>query len=876
MKIYPSIPASATAVPHVCPIAATGYPHSSHPFPTHQNRDSVPRPLYIFLIGGNEYPANARFCVLINSGCRNVMLSIQRLFNSHVLHIPDHFRRVFAFALFALPLCAAQSAPPDAFAQTVAPFVQKNCAVCHNEQAKMGGLVLTKYHDTAAFLHDREIWEKVATRVRAAEMPPKGMPRPAAADIAAVTNWIDAQFAELDRTTPPDPGHLTAHRLNRVEYNNTIRDLLAVKFKPAADFPADDSGYGFDNIGDALSVSPVLMEKYLAAAKKIATQAIPLSLVTPKPTRQRYSPERAANEPRPQLENSFDLPSEGDYDLRASAGGRHDPQRIQLLLDGKEIKTDDLIIEHDKPRGSELRLHLTPGEHTFQAILTYRDPTAEELKTIAKMGADEQAAIAKQIAKHPEDEKQIRLQHAPEPPTYVDALEVKGPFNSLAAPLPASYHRIFLCGHPIGQHTKQCARTNLEQLAGLAYRRPATSAEVDKLMKLVSLGEKDGLTLDQSMRLGVEAILVSPQFLYRLQHDPNPRDPAAVHPIGDYELASRLSYFLWSSMPDAALLQLAAENRLTQPDVLHAQVRRMLLDPKSAALIDNFAGQWLELRNLDSIHPDPVQFPEFDNQLRQAMYTETRTFFASVVQEDHSILDFIDAKYTFVNERLAKFYGIPGVEGNEFRRVELDGTERSGVLTQASVLAITSYPTRTSPVLRGKWIMENVLNTPPPPPPPGVGSLDEKGGPLSGTMRQQMERHRANPVCAGCHVRMDPLGFALENYDAIGHWRTEDAHQPIDSTGVLPNGRKFTGSAELKTILASNRNAFAECLTEKFMIYALGRGLEQYDRAATRKIVADLQANGYRFSTLINGIVDSAPFQLGRADRESKTGGSTE
>jgi hypothetical protein len=571
------------------------------------------------------------------------------------------------------------------------------------------------------------------------------------------------------------------------------------------------------------------------------------------------------NEQRPELEHAFDLPAEGDYDLRASVGGRQGSFLIRLLLDGKEIKTESVLIEKDKPRAYELRLRLPPGEHSLQAILTPRDPSPEEIKIAAAMKADEDASLAKQIAKHPEDEKQIRLQHSlGNVQTYLDALETKGPFNALPAPLPESYKRIFLCGHAIGQHNKQCVRGNLAQLAGLAFRRPATSAEVSKLTKLVALGEKDGLNFEQSMRLGVEAILVSPQFLYRLEHDPK-GDPRA-HPIGDYELASRLSYFLWSSMPDPQLLELAAGNRLTQPDVLHAQVRRMLLDPKAAALIDNFAGQWLELRNLDSIRPDPVLFPDFDNQLRQAMYTETRMFFASVVEEDRSILDFIDAKYTFLNERLAKFYGIPGVEGNRFRRVELDGTERSGVLTQASVLAITSYPTRTSPVLRGKWIMENVLNTPPPPPPPGVGSLDEKGGPLHGTMRQQMERHRANPVCASCHVRMDPLGFALENYDAIGHWRTEDASQPIDSSGVLPNGKKFTGSAELKNILAANRGAFAECLTEKMMIYALGRGLEVYDRAATRKIVTALAANDYRFSTLIEGIVDSAPFQLGRAD----------
>ena len=614
----------------------------------------------------------------------------------------------------------------------------------------------------------------------------------------------------------------------------------------------------------------MLLEKYLAAAKKIATQAIPTSLVAPKPTRLRHSPEHLGSELRPELDHTFDLPSEGDYDLRASVNGRQDSFRIRLLLDGKEIKTDNVVIENDKPRGYELRLHLPAGGHSFQAVLTHRDPTPEESQRAAKMAANEQSYVEKEIALHPENEKQIRLNHY-SPPTYLDSLEIKGPFNALPPPLPESYRRVFLCGHPIGRHTRQCVRADLANLADLAYRRPATSAEVSKLTKLFLLGEKNRLSVEQSMRLGVEAILVSPQFLYRLQRDPNPGNAAAVHPIGDYELASRLSYFLWSSMPDAQLLQLAAEQRLTQPAVLHAQVRRMLQDPKAEALIDNFAGQWLELRNLDSIHPDPVQFPDFDNQLRQAMYTETHMFFASVVHDDSSILDFIDGKYSFLNERLAKFYGVPGVEGNRFRRVSLDGAQRSGVLTQASVLAITSYPTRTSPVLRGKWVMENVLNTPPPPPPPGVGSLDEKGGPLSGTMRQQMEKHRANPVCAGCHVRMDPLGFALENYDAIGRWRTQDASQPIDSTGVLPNGRSFTGSAELKDILAANRNAFAECLTEKFMIYALGRGLERYDRAATRKIVAALAANNYRFSTLIDGIVDSAPFQLGRAD-----GGSTE
>lgn len=323
-------------------------------------------------------------------------------------------------------------------------------------------------------------------------------------------------------------------------------------------------------------------------------------------------------------------------------------------------------------------------------------------------------------------------------------------------------------------------------------------------------------------------------------------------------------------MPDEELLQKAGENHLHGAAELNAQVKRMLQNSKSDALIENFAGQWLELRNLDSIHPDPDEFPAFNAQLRRAMYTESEMFVQSIIREDRSIVDFLDGKYTFLNERLARFYGIPGVSGDQFRRVSLDGMERSGVLTQASVLTVTSYPTRTSPVLRGKWILENVLNAPPPPPPPGVGSIDAKGGPLAGTMRQQMEKHRANPMCASCHTRMDPLGFALENYNAVGQWRTHDAGQPIDASGVLPNGKAFTGSAELKTILAANRDTFAECLTEKLMIYALGRGLEGYDRRAVKQITTKLAANDYRFSALISGIVNSAPFQMGRGEGGSE------
>ncbi len=755
----------------------------------------------------------------------------------------------------------------QAFNQYVAAFIKQNCALCHNEQLKTGGLVLTKYHDTASMLQDRAVWERVVGRLRAGEMPPKGIPRPSAEQIASTTDWIEAQFTAFDKNSKPDPGHLTAHRLNRVEYNNTIRDLLAVHFKPAADFPADDSGYGFDNIGDVLSVSPVLMEKYLNAAKKIAAEAIPTPGVVPKPTRTRYSPEHGLREERLELEQTFDFPAEGDYDLRAAVSGRQDSFRIQLMLDGKEIQAGEVPIVKDKPRFCEVHLHVPYGSRVLRAVLTHRDPTSEEAALAQVLAAEEQAQIAKQIAKHPADEAQIRKQHAlGDVPTYVDALEIQGPFNALPPPLPDSFRRIFICGHAAGRHTPECIRLNLANLARLAYRRPATDEEVAALTRLVSSGRQNGLSFEQGMRLGLEAILVSPNFLYRIERDPSPSDPNAVHPVGEYELASRLSYFLWSSMPDKELLKLADGRTLSKPDVLHAEVKRMLADEKADALVDNFAGQWLELRNLDSVHPDPDEFPQFSETLRKAMYTETRMFVRSIIRENGSILDFLDGKYSYLNETLAKFYGIPGITGPQFRRVALGRTERSGVLTQASVLAVTSYPSRTSPVLRGKWILENVLNAPPPPPPPGVGSIDAKPGALSGTMRQQMEKHRADPVCAACHTRMDPLGFALENYNAIGQWRTHEGPFPIDASGVLPNGTKFNGPADLKKILASDRDAFAECLTEKLMIYALGRGLEAYDRPAVKKIVQQVAANGYRFSSLISGIVDSVPFEMGRAD----------
>ncbi len=733
-------------------------------------------------------------------------------------------------------------AADTSFEKGIEPFLKSHCVTCHNAKLKVGGLSLEDYRDAKSALKDREVWEKVVQKLRTGQMPPKGMPVPPAEQIASVTGWFEAQFARLDRNMKPDPGRVTARRLNRVEYNNTIRDLLGVDFKPAADFPADDSGYGFDNIGDVLSLSPVLMEKYLAAAEKIARKAI-VADPPPRPTRDRIDHLPAAGEENPaqNLTARYAFPVEGDYLVRGLVNGRHEALLITLWLDGKELKTFPVDTDDEAPRAGEMRLHISAGEHELKATLLHDDTRPD--------------------ASIPEEENAKDKKKKPGRDPFVDRFEINGPYNPHARPLTESHKRIFVCGHAPGQHRPECARLIVAALARRAYRHPVSDAEVGNLVRFVNLAQQNGDSFEQGVRVALEAILVSPHFLFRIENDPNPNNPALSHRIGDYDLASRLSYFLWSSMPDAELFRLAGENKLHKPEVMDAQVRRMLLDPKAVALVDNFAGQWLELRNLDSVKPDPDRFPNFDEDLRKAMRQETRLFFEAVIHEDRSILDFIDGKFTFLDERMAKYYGIPGVTGPEFRRVELKSTERSGILTQASILTVSSYPTRTSPVLRGKWILENFLNDPPPPPPPGVANLNESAIGATSSLRQQLEQHRANPACATCHRRMDPLGFGLENYDAVGHWRTQDGKFPIDAAGTLPGGKTFSTPAEMKEILKADRDAFARCLAEKMLTYALGRGVERYDRPAVNLICRRLAADDYRFSRLVLEIVKSLPFE---------------
>ncbi|MFN0165525.1 MAG: DUF1592 domain-containing protein [Bryobacteraceae bacterium] len=764
----------------------------------------------------------------------------------------------------ALPL-TAQVIKPEArdvahFRKSVDPFLATHCIQCHNEKVRSGEVDLAQYRDVQRAFSQRETWEHVLRKVRSGEMPPPGLPRPLASETHAITQWIEKLIERQDRAVKPDPGRVTARRLNRTEYNNTVRDLLGVDLQPAGDFPADDAGYGFDNIGDVLSLSPVLMEKYMAAAENITRAAI----YTPRPVRptmERYQTSRSRRigsdnasgkvlpySPRGTLEARHSFPYDGEYEIRLqSIDRRRDgaaPARFILTIDGKKAAEFGSEPGDYKNRLFDHRVTLSRGIHTLGA---YFPPEVVEWAT--KTDPPEEVKPGKKI---PEDRRRI----------FADFVEIRGPYR---VDPPPSHQRLFVCGLIKSEQNLDCARLIVGGLARRAFRRPVTPKEVDKLVSFAAMALKEGETFEHSIGYSVQAILVSPQFLFRIERDPNPNDAGVVHPIGDFELATRLSYFLWSSMPDESLCRAAAEGSLRKPAVLEVQIRRMLADPKSRALVENFAGQWLHLRNLENANPDPDRFPAFDDELRLSMLRETELFFEHLVRRDGSILDFLDAKYTFLNERLAVHYGVQGVAGDEFRRVDLEGDQRSGVLTQASILTVSSYPTRTSPVIRGKWILENILGTPPPPPPPNVPVLKEEEVGNSGSLRQQMEKHRSNPMCASCHAKMDAIGFGLENYDAIGRWRTQDGKFPVEAGGQI-GGQPFTRPAQLKALLRANPEEFARCLTEKMMTYALGRGVERYDRPAVQSILADLRAGGYRFSTLILGIVKSMPFQMRRGD----------
>ncbi len=747
----------------------------------------------------------------------------------------------------------AAAKKPD-FAVTVAPVVIKYCGKCHGGDEPEAGISFAKYTDDAAMLKDRKTWEHSFQMISDGNMPPADSPQPTADEKAKLLDYLEGALFRIDCTQVSDPGRVTIRRLNRVEYNNTIRDLLGVAIRPADDFPSDDVGYGFDNIGDVLSLPPLLMEKYLDAAEKIAAEAILVTDPT-KPTVREFTRNDLRRSKAAQSHGDdaimlvsvgdvtaeMDFPRAGEYLFRTKAaetpaGSEH--AKMEYRLDGKALRTFDVQARDASPQTCEFKFKTSKGKHKLD-VAFLNDFYDEKAKD-----------------KSQRDRNLI-----------VRDIEIVGPLDVAASELPAAHKQLLAVSPSAGKTPAEAARDNLRPFLRRAFRRPPTDAEITRYVGFVEQAVKKGEPFAFGMQVAVTAVLVSPHFLYRIETDKKPDDPSETHALNDYELASRLSYFLWSSMPDDQLLTQAEQGDLHHDAVLDEQVRRMLKDPKSRALVDNFAEQWLQLRILNEITPDPKQFPEFNAELREDMKQETRQFFEYIMREDRSILEFLDAQYTFVNERLARHYVWPDIRGDKFQQVSLKGKSRAGLLTQASILTLTSNPDRTSPVKRGKWIMEVILDQPPPPPPPNVPELAEtaKAAP-NATLRQQLELHRQNASCNSCHRVMDQLGFGMENFDAIGRWRDTDNGQPLDATGELPGGSRFNGPVELAEVLHRKQCEFGECLTEKMLTYALGRGLEFYDRCAADKIVKTLKDQKFRFSVLVAEIAKSDPFRMRRGE----------
>jgi hypothetical protein len=752
-----------------------------------------------------------------------------------------------------IPKPAPRRSPADVYRDDVVPLVKKFCLDCHGPNKQESEVGFHKYKTVELVAQDEKTWKTVIDMLRTGAMPPDDKPQPSQEEREKLIRWIEGTIYHVDCDAPPDPGRVTIRRLNRAEYNNTVRDLLGVDFKPADDFPSDDVGSGFDNIGDVLSLPPLLMEKYLAAAETIAEKTI---LSTP--------PVKIANEEKEGnalrgegaaelrggrwaiisaggVKGEFTVPRGGEYALRAVASGDKaggQSPELEMQLDGKKVKIFSVNAPRDKERPYEIRQRLTPGKHELAArfINDFYDKDNKDPK-----------------------ERDRNL--------YVHSLEISGPLDIKLEEYPASHRNLIQQRPGDGISVKEAAEKNLRLLLSRAFRRKATEDEISRFTSLVEKSVAKGDSFEQAMQVALTGVLVSPHFLFRVERDSKPDDSKAQHELADYELASRLSYFLWSSLPDNELFADATNGNLTDERILTLHVRRLLKDPRSDALVQNFAMQWLNLRLLDAVTPDPKVFPGFSPELKADMRRETELFAQAVIQEDRSILDFIDGDFTFVNERLAKHYGILSIFGNDFRRVSIQDGKRAGVLTQASVLTLTSNPGRTSPVKRGKWVLENILGSPPPDPPPDVPSLEvaQKASP-DASLRQQLEIHRQNAVCASCHKTMDAIGFGLENYDGIGRWREKDGELPIDSAAKLPSGEKFQTPAELVQVLKKRKRDFARCLSEKLLTYALGRGLMYYDRCAVDKIVDAVEKDNYRFSTLVVEIVKSEPFRKRRGD----------
>ncbi len=763
---------------------------------------------------------------------------------------------VSAALFLAVPWARAAAAPQESAVHRAT--LDQYCVECHNLSDWAGGLELESL-DTADLEKDGVVWEKMLRKLRSREMPPD-LPRPDSETYDELITFIESERDWITQARP-NPGRPTLRRLNRVEYANAVFDLLALEIDGAELLPADDIGYGFDNIGDVLSVSPLLLERYLSAASKVSRMAVgdtatPVQFHT-------YDVPRGLNQNN-RMDESMPFGSRGGSSIR-----HHFPVDGEYVISVKlQMGRAQQILGLERERQMDLRLDGERlGRFTIAVAPTARDgahglgenPDSHlEIRVMVKAGTRTITATFLKDTVVPEGIARERDTAYFE---GVGSIWVAGPYDVQGPGDTPSREKIFVCRPAQASEEQVCAEKIISTLVRRAYRRPVNDQDLPQLMKLYNQGAEEG-GFEGGIRLALQKILVSPEFLFLVELDPQGAEPGSVYRVSDLELASRLSFFLWSSIPDDELLQLAERGELKNEVVLESQVMRMLADPRSAALVSNFAGQWLFLRNLAHIQPDPAAFPNFDDNLRDALRKETELLIDSMLHEDKSVAAILDSDYTFINERLAEHYGIEGVYGAEFRRVKVEDDARRGLLGQASILAVTSYPNRTAPTIRGKWVLEQLLGIPPPPPPPNVPSLGENDGTRIMTMRERMEQHSTNPKCAVCHRLMDPIGFALESFDGLGRWRDSIGGNPIDMSGVLPDGTRFSGPAGLRDVLLGKKDLFIETFTERLLTYALGRGVEAYDRPVIRKIVRDAALEDHRWSAIVLNIVKSTPFQM--------------
>jgi hypothetical protein len=791
--------------------------------------------------------------------------------------------RVVIVAILAAGLLPAQTSQRA--------LLDKYCVTCHNSRTKVAGLTLDTA-DLSNVADNAETWEKAIKKLRTGAMPPLGMPKPDKAIVDEFLTWLETS---IDKTAAahPNPGRPALHRLNRAEYANAIRDLLALNIDSAEFLPADDSSFGFDNVASVLGLSPALQERYIAAAGKISRLAVGDPATSPIVDTYRVRSDISQDDhieglplgTRGGVLIHHNFPLDGEYVIKVKLlkstvdllfGGNAQDETLEIALNGERVKTLTINPRKKAEPTPEVKVKNDGFDPAAATKLSMsQPPDSLDARLFVKAGPQTvTVAFLKKTLAPVEDlvEPFERSTFDPSDPKglpHVLSVSIGGPFEAKGSGDTPSRRRIFTCHPTTASEEIPCARKIISTLAAHAYREPVKDSDLETLLGFYQEGRNQG-NFESGVEMALRRMLASPQFVFRFERDPVNVAPDTNYRITDLDLASRLSFFLWSSIPDDELIHLASQGKLKNPAVLEQQVRRMLADSRSQALVDNFAGQWLYLRNLRGVAPDLETFPNFDDNLRQAFKTETELFFGSIMHEDHNVLDLLNADYTFVNDRLARHYGIPNIYGSRFRRVTVTDDARRGLLGQGSLLIVTSVATRTSPVQRGKWLLENIMGTPPNPPPAGVPPLKENaagGKPL--TVRERMEQHRENPACAGCHKVLDPLGFALDNFDAVGAWRTlgEDG-SPIDATGVLADGTKVNGPVDLRNALLSRPNVFVGTMTEKLMTYALGRGVEYYDMPAIRAIVQNAARNDYRFSSLVMGIVKSTPFQMRRAQEE--------